>query len=298
MLVSHRVIREPRLGALIAEHSVLHSRYRLILQIRRGVIDDPSLFAHDFRRQLSIDRSTLLLSLAGDLRIVGEGGTREFATGTCATELRSRRWSVRKAETSAFLLIEWEPGSLGTRLLEPAPPARISPLAFQRLCKAVQPVTRSDLDQADAAKMMREITQILRAEGFPFEKPDPEELIEEVPDWAVVLGKAVDRAISSLIEDPMLVDLEDSLGWSERQIQRRIKEFHERYASRIDGGWRSLHRGWRFSVGASLMSTPTATTEKVAKLLGYSSPRAFCDAFANAGLPSPGALGQRLRSSG
>lgn len=41
-------------------------------------------------------------------------------------------------------------------------------------------------------------------------------------------------------------------------------------------------------IGALLMTSRRARTERVAELLGYGSAAAFCHAFAGAGLPSPG----------
>jgi hypothetical protein len=38
------------------------------------------------------------------------------------------------------------------------------------------------------------------------------------------------------------------------------------------------------------MTAQSATTERVAGLLGYGSPAAFCHALTNAGLPSPGEM--------
>ena len=48
-------------------------------------------------------------------------------------------------------------------------------------------------------------------------------------------------------------------------------------------------------VGAAWMTSPGATTERVARIIGYANAPAFCRAMANAGLPAPGDVAQTVR---
>lgn len=43
------------------------------------------------------------------------------------------------------------------------------------------------------------------------------------------------------------------------------------------------------------MTAPGATTELISEVLGYGSPRAFCLAMAQAGLPSPGRVARAVK---
>lgn len=294
VLVSHRVVDVPTFGASVSEHGVLHSRFRLIVQERKNVIEDPGIFSQVFRRRRDVPRSAILIPLAGRTVLRTDDGTHELSEGQCAVELRGRPWSLRKEADSAVLMVEWEPGLVSSRLVCPSRPAALSPGTLRRIQAASRDIVDPGADAEAASEASATIFAALRAEGFPFDPIAGPELREEVPTWASSLVRAVDATIRSLCRQPVLGELERALGWSERQIQRRIRELHQRYASFVDGGWRELQLGWRFVVGAALMSAPGATTENVAGALGYASPRAFCDSFANAGLPSPGAVRSAL----
>jgi AraC-like DNA-binding protein len=87
----------------------------------------------------------------------------------------------------------------------------------------------------------------------------------------------------------MLVDLETTLGRSSRHLRRGLGELHRIYDF-PGGSWHQLLHWWRLTVATTLMTARDATTELVAGVLGYGSPRAFCLAMAQAGLPSPGRI--------
>jgi AraC-like DNA-binding protein len=72
-----------------------------------------------------------------------------------------------------------------------------------------------------------------------------------------------------------------------------ITTFHTAYGFPALG-WRALRNQWRQSAALLLMSHPRATTERVARALGYSSPTALCRALANASLPTPGSVRRAL----
>lgn len=295
MLFSRRQIQAASLGVSIAEHSILHPKYRVVVQVRDGVVDDNALFQQTFPVRQGAGRSHLFIPLAGRTRVRTPGGDEVLGVGECMTELRERGTILRRDEASVLLILEWEPGLLGTRLSTPSSPSRVDPLLVTRLRRAVQPLLADEVELGKAAQSTSGIISLLRAEGFPFDGVEPGDLIEPTAPALHSLMQAVDRSVSVLSRRPMVVDLEASLGWSGRQIQRRLVEFHERFAFNATGGWRDLLHRWRLFAGASLMSARGATTESVAELLGYATPTSFCHAFANAGLPSPGAIRERLR---
>ena len=54
---------------------------------------------------------------------------------------------------------------------------------------------------------------------------------------------------------------------------------------------------YRVLIGTILASSPAVTTRGLATILGYTTPDALCHAFANAGLPSPGAVKKLPRAA-
>lgn len=66
--------------------------------------------------------------------------------------------------------------------------------------------------------------------------------------------------------------------------------FHRYYDFPGGSSWQRILHWWRLLMATTLMTARGATTELVAAALGYGSPRSFCLAMAEAGLPSPGRI--------
>lgn len=294
MLLSKRCYQAPELGLALGEHMALHSRYRVHVKTRSGLIADDALFGGS-QRPLKKDRSQLVISLTGETLLRTASSERIVRAGEFVTERHSNRYLGRHEGEVKVLIVEWEPGMLGTRLTESTSAARLCPVAVRRLRELAAPLIQTGTSPAQSAAVIAEIVELMRAEGIPFDPVEPEDLVEELPPYFAPLSRALDNALTSLVEQPSLLDLERVLGLSERQVQRQLLRFNEHYTIHASGRWRDLIRWWRLPMGATLMSTPKATTEGVARMLGYASARAFCDAFAAAGLPSPGAIRSTLR---
>lgn len=294
MLVSHRDVQCAELGVRFADVAILHSLYRITLQIREGFIDDESLlFSHFSRRQ--IGRSNLILALEGDVRIRRGEEQILLEPGAWLGEERNSGWHMRREGRTLTLILEWEPGPIAAERIRPGAAGRVAPTALRRLhALSLALSARESTDEARAAQL-RHILALLRAEGLPVEEAEGEALIEEVPPHLRALAGTVDPALSALCRGPALGEVQDALGLSRPAVLKNLQEFNERYAYNASGGWRELLQRWRVTMGACFMSAPGATTEQVSRILGYASPTAFCHAFANRRLPSPGAVPERLR---
>lgn len=292
MLVTHKTVQASRLDVAFHACTILHSRYRIFLEDCRGTIYDNSIYAGSFP-QRGAPRSYLILPLWGEIRVSRPSGAQFLEAGEYTTELRTGRFHFRY-ESAVALVIEWEPGLLGTRLVEPARSGRLAPSALRELRRLAVQLGDRSRDAAAASLHVAELLAILRAEGLPFDPIDADSLREPVPSWMTALTRAEAELLSALDRRPAFSDLEQRLGWSARTIQRRLIEYNERFAFHHGGGWRETLHKWRLVSGAILMSVPGATTEEVAKIVGYATPRAFCFAFANAGLPSPGNIRETL----
>lgn len=293
MLLSHRAFEAPSLASRMDEHVVLHSNYRVFLKSSRRMITDDAIFGR--LRPLDVERSHLVVMLAGEVGVRSADGDRTLHAGDCFSQLRNRPWGMRARKPHTYLLFEWEPGLLGTRLVQPGGLGTLSPAALALVREAALPLAQSRSVDLVSGGLER-ILAILRAEGLPFDPVDADSLQEPVPPWAVALSSALDRTLSSLPGKPRLIDMEQALGWSDRQILRRLREYQIRFACHPTGGWRDLQRWWRLPIGVALMGVPGAKTETVAEALGYATPAAFCEAFANAGLPSPGKVRHVLQA--
>lgn len=293
MLLSNRTTSVPELGSRFGEHMLLHTRYRLFLSERIGITVDENVFAKA-PRLLDVDRYHLLVVLEGEVEVSHAEGELLLRTGDTAILRRSLGWRNRMGGKVRTLLVEWEPGSLGTRWGEVGTGPRLGASIRQRLIEASDPLA-SPQGSTEAAACLASILEVLRAEGFSFDRFEAQELIEEVPEPIERLSRSLDHVLSSLADRPMLIDLEQSLGWSRRHVHRMLADFHERYAFHMGGSWRQLLQVWRLFMGAALMSADGAKTERVAQLLGYSSVSTFCDAFTDAGLPSPSSFRELQR---
>ena len=149
------------------------------------------------------------------------------------------------------------------------------------------------------AANVAELLRLFGARGFfganlpdqPLVTPPPLLRIERV-------GMAIDTILSRAGTRPMVVDLSHALGCSDRQARYLVREYADAYALQGAREWRTLVSVWTTYLAALLMTARDATTERVASLLGYSSPNAFCHALGNAGLPSPGEVRRHVAQLG
>lgn len=294
LIVTRREFEDAELGVTFAVFGLLHSKFRVFVERREpGLLGDDALFGPV--RPTPVERSVLVVTLQGECLIRTVDRSSLLRTGEWLAESRNRGWQVRRPEGGlALLTMEWEPGPMGTRLLHGTGPFALSPRALRELRSHVDGMIASP-NARSAARWLALILAQLRSEGLPFDEVAAGDLLETVAPWAPPLIHSVDRLLSNLPERPMMVDLESALGWSRSMIRRRLLSLHQRYSFHAQGGLREVLRNWRLPVAASLMSTAGATTEVVALKVGFQSPASFCEAFANAGLPSPGNIRSALR---
>lgn len=294
MLLSHREVHCAELGVRFADVAILHSLYRVTLQIREGFVDDESLLFSHFSRRW-IGRSNVICPLEGEVRIRRGGTERLLAPGDWLGEHRDSGWHMRREGRSRTLILEWDPGPLAIDRIRQGASGRLAPASLRALRELAARLFEKEARREERAHRLGEVLRLLRAEGLPLEEAEAGALIEEVPPHLQALAQTVDPTLSALCRGPALGEVQDALGYSRPAVLKYLQEFNERYAYNASGGWRELLQRWRVTMGACFMSAPAATTERVSRILGYASPTAFCHAFANRGLPSPGAVPERLR---
>jgi AraC-like DNA-binding protein len=97
-------------------------------------------------------------------------------------------------------------------------------------------------------------------------------------------AQAMFPVLSDLANQPMMTDLVDKAGVSERQMLRDIRKVQEDF-DLFDRGWRESIVRWRTTAAVLLLSAPHLTPKEVATMAGYASTTAMGRAFHEAGLP-------------
>lgn len=293
MLLSRRIRNIPSLDARMEDHNVYHSQFRVGVEIRRGVARDWAHWPETLRRGHDSARSSAILALTDGLGVRSQGRERLLRAGECLLDLRKNCWGVREKGYAISLVVEWEPGTFGRRIEDSFESLRISQRGMEVLRTSAQTIARSQSSLLEVRRAVLAIFTILRAHGVPLHAPSADAFVEKVSEQELVLGHLIDRALSHRGDRVGMVDLEDLSGWPERSLRRYLRQHLRKYHFNAIA-WRELHRRWRLSTGLALMGARGATTEAVAQVLGYSSPTAFCRAFASAGLPSPGSIRRLL----
>jgi AraC-like DNA-binding protein len=278
------------LDAELSTHEILHTGFRVRATYGKGVITEEALWhagAATVEWSGEGGRNAVVIMLRGDVR-ARLGGKEAWAhTGelVSTTPLGASETREQGGEY-VQLMIEWEPGVLGTRSTPALSTTRLGATALSRLNQLATHLRTPSLTPASTAEQLAASLGALRAEGAPFDAWSAGDLLEPAAVADSELAQALGMALSSIDSNPQMLDLETALHLSPRQVSRRVGAFTGRYG--LNGSnWRSLRDRWRLNVASSVMNHPHATTGAVATAFGYGSPEALCHSFAKAGLPSP-----------
>ena len=285
------------LDAWLETHAAVHTRYRVHVVENRNVVSEDALSMRAFDRKGQVGRPVVTVVLDGHARLRAYEQERWLARGDCSVIESKAAISMRQSragEPFASVAIEWELGALGGTRPEGFTVRTLSERAIDVVTKQAEVLRARDATIDAAATAIAEMLRVLRDAGAPFDVPSPETLIEPVPEQTLLLARALDELLSDLRKRPMVVDLDQVLGLSTRQINRVVAAFNERYGFN-SVGWLDTRSRRRLMMGAALMTAPGADTETVAAAVGYSSPAAFCRAVGEAGLPSPAAIAKAVR---
>jgi AraC-like DNA-binding protein len=285
MLVSHRRSVAPALGALVETRSLLHPSFRLDVTHNERIVHDERLQRTLAYRRPDPKRSWLLAVVEGRMQVEGAGIARWLGPGDVVLA-RDRAGLLVRQEGERFVAVSvaWQDDTLARGLHGGARITRLREADFQGLEQAAATIA-PHLTANAAGEAFRGALAHLRS-VVPFDVDAPSAWREEAPPQATILSRALDRTLSNLSRQPMMVDLEREVGVSSRQLQRLVARFNAHYGF-DERGWRDTLVRRRMLVGCCLMTVPGATTDLVASALGYGSATAFCRAFAESRLPSP-----------
>lgn len=311
---SHRHHHFPELGGKILLDRLIAPSYVLRRCEVGGFLHDERLSARALGYGTKSDRARLVVMLEG---------RGEFTAGDQAVELgpgdallvSSLHTLTQRGRAAVQLELDWDPGgALGGAVEAGSTRFRLSTSERSAMAALASALNRSEQEprpvsggmnppagasaSLDAFKTATNTALCaLRALGLPLAAETWEEplLAEDPSDQA--WSSAIDAALSDLAGGPASADLERRVAKSRSTVSRRSREFHGRFGLTGLSGpeWRSVRDFYRLLVGTIVMGHPDAGTREVAGLLGYRSAEAFCHAFANAGLPSPGRVRESVR---
>jgi AraC-like DNA-binding protein len=219
----------------------------------------------------------------------------EFTIGRALDSLYMRT----QGEELLLLSIEWNLGSLGTSAPIGLPTGGLHPLDVVRLTADAGELLSPDTAASETVMVgvIGRVMARLRAAGVPFDCWRAKDLLTPVPGSLQRVADAVGGHLSRIGDKPGTADLEAALGVSRRRVAQLVAELSSRYG--MNGtDWRTMRDRWRLQAAMLAMSHREARTEEVARAVGYGSPNAFCHAFREAKLPSPGLIRTALARLG
>lgn len=264
-----------------------HPSFRVRIEHGRGVACDESMMFPAVAWSGYGDRPRLDVVLRGRVRDVENGIVRwlepgHFAIGRALDSLYMRI----EGEEVLLLSIEYNLGSLGTSAPIGLPTGTLGSAAVDDLTEDALALIRA-VNEASIAGAIGRVFARLRAEGVPFDAWKARDLVTPVAPSLQRVADVVGAQLSNIGGAPGTRDLEESLGVTRRRVSQLIGELATRYG--MNGmDWRTMRDRWRVMSSLLAMSHPKARTEAVASAVGYGSANAFCHAYRQAKLPSPG----------
>ena len=268
-----------------------HPSFLVKIVAGRGVWSEDRLWEGARLWALVHDWPSITIPMRGRGVIRSATAAMEMGGGQVGFVARGSDFRARTEPPPGFgVFVQWDPAVFGQPSDCPLVGQRLSTKDQARIEAVLLRLTADSHAPMEAEAGVADLFQILGALGVLAARPDAGDLITSPAPRTVLTGRAIDRVLSRTSDRPMVVDLTTVLGCSERHARGLVREYADAYALQGATTWRSLVSLWRTYLAGLLMTAPNATTERVATVLGYGSPTAFCHSLANAGLPSPGEM--------
>ncbi len=279
MLLSHRKTGVDRLGAWLETDAVFSERFRVHAVCNVGVVSEDRLSTLAYDRLGKVGRPILTVVLEGSARIEAFGHAEWITVGRASVVEAKGAILMRQSragERYRALAVEWEapvsgPRPDGFKTCE-------APASVLRDAEALAGALRGSTMGADVLDAVHAV-----ASGFGV-KLD----LRDEPTAAnvVELSRALDDVLSDMRERPMMVDLHERLGVSERTMNRMVQDFNARFGFNAST-WQDARSRRRVLLSAALLTANGATASEVADAMGYASLPSLSRALKQAGMPTP-----------
>jgi AraC-like DNA-binding protein len=290
MLAFVHTLDAPELDAFHRHVNVHAAGLRVSFCEGRQVVSDYALLqrAHPFLHVMG--RSSISMNLQGRGRFE-EGGRRAWLDpGDLVLSDQRRGGTEAYAGDSVMLVVDWSP-PLGKPLGGDFSLGRLDRRDRARLIE----LGRALLQPAGPAQAVARMLELLRAMGLPLESVTARDLeADETDCHDQRLHQEMGEHLSRLDRHPSIDELSERIAWNHRRIHRHIASSAARHALPWHT-WRGALQYARLLRTIQLLGSPRATTERVARAVGFRSPSALCHALAEGGLPSPGVLAHLAR---
>jgi len=287
MIRSVRTVQAKSLAASLSNTALVHTGLRLHAVRNERVVNEDILLMRAYQRTGRIGRPSVTVLLEGEARISAHGEHVWLLPGdVVAVDSKSEIRMRQAGEVFASIAFEWEPGFAGRRG-GPVERLRATDAVVARLGE----IWRAARDGGRPAELVSALLAALAEIGVPVDRKTAAELDEPRAPHDEAITAALDRVLSNLSGQPMLLDLEAQLALSARQVNRIVAEYNQRYGFN-SAGWIDTRNRRRLMFGATFMTVPGALAREVASVVGYRSAAAFTRALRLAGLPSPSAIAE------
>jgi AraC-like DNA-binding protein len=284
----------PELDAIHAKAEVRWPTLRVGTEGGRHIASDFALVEHAAPFVHHVRCTQLVVLLEGVGRFDEAGRRVWFEAGSMMlSDSSAGGLDAFAGERSRWLVLSWDPDARGAPHRGPLEVAPVGKRDLARLDELSRELAGPNGPQAAAR-----ILDLARSHGLGFEQVSIADLEHHAPAEAEQsLHRALTEQLSKLDTFPAVSDLVREIGSGERQLHRRIAKLATRYQLPWSH-WRSALHHARMAQAIRLLGAPGATTELVALRAGFRSPTSLCHAFADSGLPSPGALARAARREG
>lgn len=274
----------------------LRTRHFIVtaIQYSGGLWDEYSLTA----TEKSFAWAAVRINLKGRVRIEQPGQVVEKDTGALflgqgfpSVRLRTAPDEWSGVDVLTLAVRTQVPGAFGEHAT-----IDVASAAVLRTANELAAAMRAEKPNQVLAAHLIEFLRALRSDGIA-DFPEDEfvaAMAEPIPNVDKLLAAAYQDSVFPLTRHPGLVDIAQRIGLGERQTNRRMHEYFQKYHV-VDHGWQGYISGTRLMMASVLASAPEASTELVAKLAGFRSPTSLCHAFAEVGWASPSQVGKALR---
>ncbi len=293
MIVSRRFFLWSAADVELRRWLFRHPSFLVKIVAARGVCSEDRLWESTRLWALVHDWPSVSIPVRGRAVIRSATSAMEIGGGQIGFVARGSDFRARtEPEGGLGVFVQWDPAVFGRPSDCPLVGQRLSGEDLARVEAALTRLMAETHAPLELEAAVAELFRVLGALGVLSTRPEAGDLVVPArPSLRTIMtGRAIDSVLSRAADRPMVVDLTTALGCSERHARGLVREYADAYALQGATTWRTLVGLWRTYLAGLLMTAPDATTERVATVLGYGSPTAFCHALSNAGLPSPGEM--------